>query len=944
MVLIARYINTSNIAQRRESNTLNINSLMGVDYSSSNINISDNHAVEINNLLKIDNVLQKRSGWQQIMSIENGSITQVDDDGGPVDIELSDGAKINGLWMARYNGNNKVIAHIGTKFYFVNNIETFNFEKIYLKEIATPEDVTIKNEKSWGVVANDRLYILCGSYIVIKLETEEMSRVYDDVDTYIPTTTIGITPSEIPTDISRTSYDDLNLLSPYRYNTMLSLESTDSELEKYTYMLDSPMEYETYAGGDKLIGDFEITINYLNDDNEAEKIEITIENGTSCTAGHVWNLTSGGQDIGYLSITQDENHTASVVLKKYYKPLIEGKDNIVVKFKDKRTNESGLIENCRFGVLYGANNNRNRLFVTGNPNTPNTDYHTSQRNIYANDNDVDLLENKDFTYFSVKDYCNYGTTNSKVMGYQIMGDGTLLVMKEKIDNEPTVYFRRGTYESFNTYVGEDSITLQRETYPMYVGNIGEGLVVENGLFNLNNDIVFLSKNGLFGISSGITASSLNSDYRYAYSRSRLINRKLTNYDLSNAKLVMYDNKLFITIKDTEQDKYVTYVADGRYRTKLNDSIDNEYEYEWFVLDNVDAENYFVINNRLYFSNEKGLFYWNLYSRNYQDAEFAVTANVGTFSFDTDGLTINDEFVEKNINENTKIRFNNSLKVIVFKIDLSRTMQDVNYDRNGYYICNSNEITNKFFADTEGLVLHYFINQEGTCYLKKNGNRIKFTSRLDNDENILKNVDSSWVDSKHKAVVFYTTVEPKVTYDYRLVKNGDKYNVIGNNDEVLQFYGSANVDTDYYSGSIYTRTYHPIKAYYLTKSFNFGQSINTKVLRTLSITNDTDLYSKVNLAILTEDAVINSDTNTFIKNVYQLDVKDQYSSATKGITDLYENIFKADLTSRTFRSSFTKDFLLKFNYIQFAFYNEDEENCVINNLAVVYTFGFKKKGV
>ena len=42
-------IATRNIAERRELQAINVNSLMGVDYSSSNMNISDNHAVVIQN-------------------------------------------------------------------------------------------------------------------------------------------------------------------------------------------------------------------------------------------------------------------------------------------------------------------------------------------------------------------------------------------------------------------------------------------------------------------------------------------------------------------------------------------------------------------------------------------------------------------------------------------------------------------------------------------------------------------------------------------------------------------------------------------------------------------------------------------------------------------------------------------------------------------------------
>ena len=111
--------------------------------------------------------------------------------------------------------------------------------------------------------------------------------------------------------------------------------------------------------------------------------------------------------------------------------------------------------------------------------------------------------------------------------------------------------------------------------------------------------------------------------------------------------------------------------------------------------------------------------------------------------------------------------------------------------------------------------------------------------------------------------------------------------------------------------------------------------NDKYLRSVSITNDSELFSKVNFAIITKDDI------TFNKMVIELN--NDYLSGTDGLVDTYKNIFKADLTSRNFASSFSKNFMMKFNYIQFAFYNNDDENCVVNNFTILYTYGFRLKG-
>lgn len=943
-------IATRNIAERRELQAINVNSLMGVDYSSSNMNISDNHAVVIQNLLKKNNVLQKRNGWSQILSIEEGqahdSLNQ--------NIAFTNGSTINGIWQIKYKSEINIIAHIGQDLFFINNFDSNGFDSITLDKIEKDDSIVILNEKSWGIVANDRIYILCGSYIVVKLSKDEnnktiatISNVYDDIDTYVPTTTIGITPEGVNTSIIRLSYDDVNIMSPYRINTLLFLEKEEL-MGGYRFVLDSnpKINITTNSSGEVMHKEteyFDIKINYLYkaeiDEDEKEisinayitwiKAPLSTSNQTveerflifqegyeptRTTIQHA--ITSNGY-LGEMVLTD----TTTLIFNNFYKPIQTSKDNVIVKYKDDREDESTLISNCKFGILYGAGNVRNRLFLSGNPNTPNTDYHSSQRNIYASDDDVDLQDNQDYTYFSVFDYCNYGTTNSAVMGYQIMGDGSLLVIKEKVNNEPTVYFRKGTYETRTITFGDNLTTdVYVDKYPMTVGNIGEGLIVQNGLFNLNNDIVFLSENGLYGISSTISSSTLASDYQYAYSRSRLINKELIfNYDLKNAVCILYDNKLFMTLKNKTSEEIVTFVADGRYKYKLVDSIDNEYEYEWFILKNINADNYYIINNKLYFSNNKGLFYWNLYSNSYKDIKYARTINDGTMTISNSIVTINEDFKSKYINETTLLKFNKIQTANLMFIPLNSTK-----DEDGYYTIDM--VYNKFMSQKEGLECLFGASSNVTkVYLKPNlynQNKFKFYTTKNMNDN------EEYTFSTAEMIYFQLDINE---YKYKLGLNElDQQVILGDNDEIIQF-RLATINPD-----ISFQSYELIPCYYVTKSYNCGQSTYKKVLRTLTITNDSELYSKVNFAIATKDSV------TF--NTQIIDMKSNYLSGTSGLSDLYENIFKADLTSKTFASSFTKDFLLKFNYIQFIFYNNDDENCVINNLSMFYTYGFKQKGV
>ena len=163
---------------------MSVDSLMGVDYTSSALNITDYHATEINNFLKKNNVLQKRNGYLQISEYE-----------------------FNGIWECNYKGTKIIIAHIGSDLYRVMDLDKFddstsNYIQLTNVEGDTSTNISGINKCSFLllVFANDRLYILCGTYIVLKFTTNDSNqvvikpyKVYDDVDTYIPTVIKGVT-------------------------------------------------------------------------------------------------------------------------------------------------------------------------------------------------------------------------------------------------------------------------------------------------------------------------------------------------------------------------------------------------------------------------------------------------------------------------------------------------------------------------------------------------------------------------------------------------------------------------------------------------------------------------------------------------------------------------------------------------------------------------------
>lgn len=905
---MSKYIYSNKVASKRSLQSVNISDLMGVDYSTSMLNVSDKHATDINNFIKKNNVLQKRGSYKQVMGT-----TAL--------------GRVNGIWECYYKNKQIVIAHIDNSLYLVKDINNYYYNADNFKEIVTNADL-IQDIDSFGFFTNDRLYILCGKYCVLKFyndaETEKdfkLYEVYNDVDTYVPTTTINIGANESLIPFSRKELDAPNMLSSYRINTLNTAMGEGNEKTKCTFYLDSvpKLEFDDETGDLKTF--FTLSIKYL----ENEKIEsrtlrpFLVKDGSAVMPdGTTQELQSialktkvtDSEVYGYLGNRGTLDYLDKIELVKTYINPNQSIDNVKVKF-EVESEDYKTINNCTFGVLYGAEGYRNRLFLSGNPNYPNVDFHSSRRNIYASTTDTDLLDNQDLTYFSVYDSCVYGTSNTAIVGYQIMGNSSLMVLKEHSQHEMTVYFRNAVYTQ-ETINGE-SVTVER--YPLETGNIGEGGIRnhKHTLQNLDNDIVFLSPNGIFGISSTITSNSISNDYRYAFSRSRLINKKLLK-DIENSQSIatmLYDHKYFISIKK-EDGTYITYVGDGRYKYALPDSIDNEYEYEWFVFSDIPADKFYKINENLFFTNNNGLFKFDVNGDNFKDIEQMSVVFGELISDYNNGIIINsaDEWVSNSIKGDTKI--------VIPEEELLYVLVNNSISTNSYGVASINDSKTKDYFEDENNKL--FIKGVGRIYVS-----------LVEDEYEQYYI---YTDEQKKTPLRNCSNKPLYNYAY-----AQEYKIVKNEDNVIKIYDIYNYEPIFVDNLYLTRTVsilgklvneYVVCSKYVTKSFNMGQSLYSKILRTLTLINDSASLSYVNMAINTKT----------MRSMFE----DNYLSGTNGMSDTYLNLFNADLTEGSFSSSFTKNMLLKFNFIQFEFYNNDTTNCVINNLSITYTMGFKAIGV
>lgn len=248
--------------------------------------------------------------------------------------------------------------------------------------------------------------------------------------------------------------------------------------------------------------------------------------------------------------------------------------NITISFHSNEGYDPGKIDGCTFGTLFGAGGARNRLFLSGNFEFPNADWHSGD----------------DFTYFTA-DADNpmyYGSSATAVVGYGCVSDGTLMVVKEASDIEPSVFYRKASTQTVTDEVGNTS---------NFIGDVPTKIIFtlvrtnsktggkKPWLFtDFCGDSVFVDEQGrIVGLdSTGTTAD----ERRIASSRSARIDRAIRD----ETGAVLYDDNEYLYYPQKDW----LYVG-----TRIGDS------YEWFRWDIPNVTCFVKFNGYLMFANRVG---------------------------------------------------------------------------------------------------------------------------------------------------------------------------------------------------------------------------------------------------------------------------------------------------------------------------------------------------
>lgn len=524
----------------RARNTLALGGFRGVDLSSSPLEVAGSRASLAYNLISENGVNHKRHGFEELAAFEG---------------------RINGIFPFREEGGTEILlVHAGTALWrFVKGESPTKISGT----------LVLADQRSQCFCRDGVAFLVgCGEYLAYGKHHGSLAYSLVPVSeiAYVPTTTI------ISFGGDRYTHEAVSLLTPWRKNQCM-LPASIANGEEYSYFMDDIVATE-YGEWEDDSEEFYITVeidHYTVKFKMSDKGELYDEYGRK--------LATFGYDYGRFQITIN---AADFLYARDFKIMFCASSKVTTANRnpEKVEMDNRKIKNCRFGTTFGVNGAADRLFLSGNPEHPNKDF---------------FSEAEDFTYFPDGNVLTVGDALSPVTGYARLSDATLAVFKGESMDDASIYFRTGEER---TITDTDGHEVPAAFFPTVAGTAGEHLIGAHAVANLSGDILFLSKNGVFGVELSANVSSTE---RYARERSRAIFEDLKRQGVSeNAASIVFRGRYYLAIGDEEN---TCYVADSRYKATFAGTTD--VGYEWWVWKGIPAHTFAIYEDGLLFGTRDG---------------------------------------------------------------------------------------------------------------------------------------------------------------------------------------------------------------------------------------------------------------------------------------------------------------------------------------------------
>lgn len=388
--------------------------------------------------------------------------------------------------------------------------------KLYKGDDEVYSEANDERSQSWQFGEN--LYIVDGKALLT----------YDGTDVKLTSTAAKIptlTIAKSPTG-GGTPFEDLNLIQPAFIELFAGTE-TDK-----VYSM-------TFSGLDAVV--------------LVEKLQ---SNGT-------WKTLSAGTDY-----TVDLAAGKVTFTTAPGKSPITGEDNVRITASRLVAGYADRINKCKFGTLFGVNGAADRLFLSGNPDFVNYDWHSGQN---------------DPTYWPDTGYSVIGTEKSAIVGYSIINDRLATHKDDQADGR-------------NVVIRQGDLVDSEAVFPVVNTLQGQGAVATYSFAYLVNEPLFLTKLGVYAI----TAQDITGE-KYAQNRSFFVNGKLLKEEnLQEAFAFVYKDLYWLCING------VAYILDGLQPLQTDKSMPySTRQYAAFYRTNVPARVMWEREGQLFFGSPDG---------------------------------------------------------------------------------------------------------------------------------------------------------------------------------------------------------------------------------------------------------------------------------------------------------------------------------------------------
>lgn len=239
----------------------------------------------------------------------------------------------------------------------------------------------------------------------------------------------------------------------------------------------------------------------------------------------------------------------------------------------------------------------------------------------------------DNNYFEVENQIEAFTAISSNLGVITNGSGA-----------NTIYIATESTTTVDSTSGEEETT-----YSLKPSNSGMGAINGSCLGRLNDEPLFLTKTGIYGILTNYLSD------KYAVSRSARINRQLCKEtNLEKAVGITYNGYFYIAVNGH------MYVLDGRHKDSTRG---NDTSYECYYFDSIPiVTDMFVVDDVMFFTDGEKIYRWNndlaeydkYYDNAYQATVTAVEYNSSeTSEIPTDNWDTRANVIARTTTDNTK---------------------------------------------------------------------------------------------------------------------------------------------------------------------------------------------------------------------------------------------------------------------------------------------------